>query len=235
MSYSEEEVAELEAARVSLDLVGMLLHEEPSQDFLRSIVQAGVFDEAPYGQGNPNVEAGLRLMGGWAHEAAARDETLAQGTAELRDDWLNLLVGLGQPAAPSWESFYTEADHRLFAQNSVDLKRSYERFGASLQTSTNEPVDHLGIILRFVAYLVGLEVSFDEQGDQARAQSAREEQRRVLEEHVLSWLPSWYSNMKTAAKTDYYSGLADLLFGLVQAHVGRFGIAYHRASNVFRA
>lgn len=234
MAVEQEKMDDLESAKVALELAALLVHEEPTVELLTSLVEADVFAEAPYGQDNANVANGLALMGAWAAGAKEQDPTLSAACREVHDDWLKLLVGLGQPLAPCWESFYTTADRRLFAANSVDLKHEFAQFGAQLTTRDNEPVDHLGIILQFVAFLVGLESSFSADGDAEHAAAAREAQGRVLEGHVLGWLPEWYGRMKNGAGTGFYDGLADLLFGIVQTHAEKFGLKYYRTSNEFR-
>lgn len=240
---------ELRGAQVALNLAAALVHDEPTPAFVVALAQDGCLDEAPFGQDNPNVTRGLAQMRAWLAEHVASGDAadaLAQpGSAgaqleaavaddaacELGREWLRLLVGAGEPQAPCWESYYTQDDHRLFSTSTVEVKRLYERHGMEVRSEGTEPADSLGFMLQFVAYLAGCEADALEVGGPLAQERADEQ--AMLEAHVLPWLPAWYERMKRHARTDFYAGVADLVFGLVQSFARRFGIGYYRSTNVF--
>lgn len=229
---TQTSVEELECMQVALEFAALLVHEEPGVALMESLDKAGCFDEAPFGQGNPNVTRGLAQMKGWLK--GARGEGLEGAVAALQREWLDLLVGLGTPKAPCWESYYTEADHRLFARNSIELQALHRKYGAELKTRGTEPCDHLGILLKFAALLVAREAYLTGENDPG-VQEVRDDCAQMFERHVLPWLPEWYANMARNAQSAYYKGLADLVFGLIQSFVTRFGMGYYPAENRFRA
>lgn len=224
-------VEELEVMQVALEFAALLVHEEPTLALVENLRTAGCFDEAPFGQGNPNVVRGLAQMNTWIKEAQAAG--FEDAAAALRREWLDLMVGLGTPKAPCWESYYTEADRRLFAKNSIELQALHRKYGATLETREKEPCDHLGILLKFAALLVAREAYLIDSGEPG-ADEVRADCAAMFEQHVLPWLPEWYANMARNATSAYYKGLADLVFGLIQSFVTRFGIGYYPASNTFK-
>jgi len=224
-------VEELECMQVALEFAALLVHEEPTGELIENLRTSGCFDEAPFGQGNPNVVRGLAQMNAWLKDAQAGD--LNEAVAALQREWLDLMVGLGTPKAPCWESYYTEADRRLFARNSIELQALHRKYGAVLETREKEPCDHLGILLKFAALLVAREAYLVDSGEPG-VEEVRADCAGLFEQHVLPWLPQWYGNMARNAQSGYYKGLADLVCGLVQSFVTRFGIGYYPASNSFK-
>ena len=221
---------DLAAAQVAFDLASTLVREEPTGELLALLAQDGMLAEAPFGQDNPNVERGLVLMRSWLADAHARKGD--DGLAELRREWLRLIAGLGTPEVPSWESYYTASDHRLFSERTVEVRELYARHGLQAQHPGSEPDDHLGLLLQFLAHLAKEESEAASSEDVALA---RGDARLTLERHVLPWLPAWYEAMMRHAGTDYYKGVANLTFGLVQSFALGYGIGYYRSTNDFHA
>ncbi|MBR2834839.1 MAG: molecular chaperone TorD family protein [Coriobacteriales bacterium] len=216
------------AAQVSFEFVAALVHDEPTTDMLNTLREESALDEAPFGNENENVKRGLALMRGWL---ATNIEEAADH--ELAGEWLDLLIGRGEPKAPCWESYYTEPDRRLYSQNSIDIKKAFREHGAQLQTSENEPVDHLGILLRFVAFLMAQEINALNTENHEQAEWYAKSQKEFLSTHVLPWLSSWFTNVQRSTKNDFYLGVSYLLFGIVQSYVERFGIYYYSTRDVF--
>ena len=191
---------------------------------------------ADLGDAGTEGAASSDASGAGASPAGAGSEAYARAACELGREWLRLLVGTGTPEAPSWESYYTQDDHRLFSPDTVLVKRLYERHGMQVEGAGTEPADHLGFLLQFVAWLAGREADLieDVAGATLTLATLQADEREVLERHVLPWLPAWYEAMKRHARTDFYAGVADLVFGLAQEFARRFGIGYYRSDNAFR-
>lgn len=251
---------ELRAAQVALNLVARLLYNEPTDEDVAAYVQPGLFAEAPFGMEDAAVRAGLAAMDAWCRETAAAAEgdpaALHERAIDLRSDWLNLLVGMGEPKAPSWAGYYLNPSSAILGESALEVRRLYKRHGFQIERLNQEPDDHLGLMLSFITLLIGLELSDtapDASSDTdathanaaapaARANaadpcsagcarvdletSAAQCQAQLLQKYILPWLPLWRWSVEKFARTEFYRGTGDLVFGFVRAYATRFGFQY---------
>lgn len=223
----------LEGARLAFSFASQLVYLEPQEEMISSFCETRIFESSPFAAENQVVANGLQLLDGWCVRAAAGD--LAAEVKELRCEWLSLFGGAGTPQAPCWESYYVEPNSQLFGRATLDVRSWYRRYGLRIERLHNEPDDNLGLMLGFVGHLMGLESASAASGDVSAAIAAREAQREFMVEHVLPWLPAWRYLAAKYAKSEYYRGIADLVFGLVQEYVMRFGIVFRSEEDVFVA
>ena len=260
---------ELQAAQVALSLASQLMYNEPSDQDVTAFLAPGMFQESPFAMEDEAVRSGLAAMDAWCSGAAAavaRGElTVHEAASDLRRDWLNLLMGVGEPKAPSWSGYYLNPSSSLIGESSLQVRRIYKRFGFEMEHKNQEPDDHLGIMLGFIAVLIGLELDRaasrgaaedgpaaggfsredrdkaarrggSESGDAlgqanevaapAATNAAAECQMRLLEKYILPWLPLWRWSVERFARTDFYRGVGDFVFGLVRCYACRFGFRY---------
>lgn len=64
-----------------------------------------------------------------------------------------------------------------------------------------------------------------EEGDEAAAAKAASSLESFMAEHMLPWASAWRFLVQNHAKSDYYRGVGELVFGLERAYVRRFGIS----------
>ena len=209
-------------ASVALAIAAELVHSEPKVERMRMFWEERLFDELPYAQDDPIAQRGQAFMGSWFDGITV--ENLEQKTSEVRSEWLRLFVGVGSPLAPGLESVYYQGKGHLTSERTIEVRRLYKRYGLQVAEKGKEPDDELGFMLSFVSRLLGLEAQAVEAGDDARAEELQGVQREMLEGHILYWVPRWFVCMKSAAKTDYYQGVADLAFGILGTLAGRFGL-----------
>ena len=245
---------ELRAAQVALNLAARLLYNEPTDEDVAAYVQPGLFAEAPFGMEDAAVRAGLAAMGAWCRETAAAAEgdpaALHERAIDLRSDWLNLLVGMGEPKAPSWAGYYLNPSSAILGESALEVRRLYKRHGFQIERLNQEPDDHLGLMLNFIALLIGLELSDTSAATRANAADsaavrahaadpcsagcarvdleapAAQCQAQLLQRYILPWLPLWRWSVEKFARTEFYRGTGDLVFGLVRAYAARFGFQY---------
>lgn len=215
---------DLQGACVAFSLAARLVSCEPDEIQIGQYLESRPFAAAPFGEKDPAVVDGLRLLDAWCSESAG---DAAGATAEVRREWLRLLVGCGEPEAPVVESYYTDPSKKLLSATTVDMRRRYREWGLEFERAGSEPDDSLGLMLVFCAHLMAEELKALEAGNVQAVQRALCEQEEVLTRHMLPWASSWRFLMARHARTDYYRGIGELVFGLERAYAARFGISFH--------
>ena len=220
----------LQAAQASFGFAASLVSQEPSEEWVRSCAHDNLFESSPFGEDDPAVKDGMRMLRTWIDEAK---ENISESTGIIRREWLRLFVGLGVPEAPVWESFYTEPNSTMFGQSTLEVRAAYRAWGLEFERKNNEPDDALGIMLAFCSYLMGRELealdAFDAVGTAKAARSLED----FMVHHMLPWASAWRFLVRNHAKTDYYRGVGELVFGLERAYAKRFGIECNEGDGTF--
>lgn len=223
-------VDELVSASVAFDCAARLVQVEPDETWIRSCVSEGLFDGIPFGEHDEAVQAGLLLLRDWC--AAARSD-FAESVAALQREWLRLFVGFGIPEASINESYYTEPNSVMFGRSTISARSAYREWGLEHERGASEPDDALGIMLAFCALLMreaAYACDSDDGGARKRALDALE---GFLVQHMLPWVSAWRFLVRQHAKTDYYRGVGELVFGLERACAKYFGIAFNEKDGSF--
>lgn len=242
----------LAAAEVCFAVASQLLYVEPEVAAVAEQAASRQFACAPFGEGNEDERRGLRLLDEWcafaldaievpkgasaADTAAllAESPAFAEAVTELRREWLRLFVGLGTPEASCLESFYVEPNSHMFGKNVIAVRTAYRRHGLEIERLHHEPDDHLGLMLGFLSRLMAEERGAAEAGDEERAAALADEQDAFLTDHVLPWLAPWRYAVEKHARTEYYRGAGDFVFGLVACYAERFGIRFDEEACAFK-
>jgi TorA maturation chaperone TorD len=179
-----------------------------------------LFTNIPFAADNLLVLEGKRLLIEWQiANANRRAQVIAD---DLAREWLRLLVGFGEPIAPPWASYYLAKDPVIFSQKTLAVRQFYERHGLKLARKHQEPDDHLGLMLQFLAIVIRKEALALEAGDSALVVALQEEQAKFLHDYVLPWITLWQDRIATEAKDSFYNGLALLIVGALQDYAARF-------------
>lgn len=218
---------ELQGAQVAFSLAARLVSCEPDEAWLARCIEERPFTAAPFGEEDAAVSRGLCALDEWCVESA---ENASDAACAVQREWLRLLAGCGEPEAPIVESYYTDPSKKLFSQATVDVRRRYRAWGLEFVRRESEPDDSLGLMLAFCAHLIAEELKAKGSGDASRA---REAQRSLLADHLLPWASAWRFLMGSHAKTKYYQGVGELVFGLQRAYAARFDIAFNAESGSF--
>ena len=221
---------ELRAAQVALNLAAHLLYDEPTDEDVAAYLEPGLFENTPFGEDDETVRAGLTLLDAWCRETAAAvaadPAALHSRAADLRSDWLNLLVGAGAPKAPSWAGYYLNPSSAILGESALAVRALYKRHGFQVQRLNQEPDDHLGLMLAFAAQLIQQQLVARGEGAAAAVESTVACQRELFQHSVLPWLAAWRWSVAQFARTDFYRGVGELVFGLGRAWAARLGFQY---------
>lgn len=194
-------------------LLSKALYVYPERAWLQSLIDEEVFVLAPFAEAQPEMVAGLALLQGWS---AAQRGTLAQAAFDdLRADYMQLFIGAGVVKAPPWESVYFSEDRLIFQEETLQVRRWYQRYGLQAPRLNREPDDHLGLELAFLAHLAQAGVAAFERADEATAADLLDAQADFLAEHPLRWVAQWNALVQQHARTDFYRGIARLTVGVL--------------------
>jgi TorA maturation chaperone TorD len=202
----EASCQELAAQALVFGLLGKALYAYPDREWLQSLAQQRVFDGVPFANNQPDVVRGLALLGAWT--SANQGSLTGESFDGLERDYMRLFVGPGQLEAPPWESVYFHDEPLLFQEETLRVREWYARFGLQAELLHNEPDDHLGLELAFLAHLAGLGVTACETGETDRLSGVMSAQQEFAAEHPAKWVPSWCDRVCEHARTDFYRGVA---------------------------
>lgn len=118
--------------------------------------------------------------------------------AALGDDYLQLLIGFGMPAAPPWGSVYLNEEHLLKQHSTQNLMLFLRDHSIYFTQAENEPVDHIGYCLQALSLLL-------QRADHSQVVS------EFLTLHLLPWVGRFITLGKARAQTNFYRLLIVLL------------------------
>lgn len=194
--------------------LGMLLYQFPERDEIHNLLRQDIFSEVPFDADQPDLEKGLELLQSFSNKF--RDEFSIQDFDELRSDYTRLFIGPGKVLAPPWESVYHSEERLVFQEQTLKVRAWYRRFGLEAEKIHNEPDDHIGLELFFLAHLASLGLEAIEKQDEEALNRTLQAQRQFLREHPLKWARLWCELVDEYARTDFYHGLALLTWGALQ-------------------
>jgi TorA maturation chaperone TorD len=115
----------------------------------------------------------------------------------------------------------------MFDKQTAEVREFYQQYGWESKFKGRIPDDHLGIELLFLTLMIEKYLEFD---DAACAQEMKNEIRRFLNEHILSWVPLWNENVQEHSKTLGYKGIGTLIYACIEDLYGIFspqGLRYN--------
>jgi len=198
----------LNGEMVLLQLLGRMFYPLPDRAWLQSLIDEAVFFEAPFAADQPDVSKGLELLQAWSH-AGLDDESFKA----VQIDYTRLFAGFGTMTVPPWESVYFSEERLTFQEETIEVRRWYGRFGLEVEKLRQEPDDHIGLELTFVAHLAWRGLQCLQEEDMLGFEHAIDAQKRFLSGHLLRWASSWATLAADVAQTKLYQGLALLTRG----------------------
>lgn len=214
--------ATLVGEALACGLISKALYDYPDSAWLQTLIDEDVFAVAPFAETQPETVAGLTLLQGWS--AAHRGGLSQTALNDLRADYTRLFIGTGTPKAALWESVYFNEDRLLFQEQTAQVRRWYRQFGLEVQRLNQEPDDHLGLELAFLAHLAQIGLAALEQGQEATLDQLLAAQREFLAAHPLRWVATWYDQVQQHARTDFYRGIARLTVGVLTELAATFDL-----------
>jgi TorA maturation chaperone TorD len=205
-AHPSSPVVDEDALAAAYGVLARILLAPADPELVDQLSAPGQLDEWPMARDEP-TRLGLRLL---ADSLAARESS-----DELEADYARLFVGPGTVLASPYESVHRTVDRLLFDLPTFQVRAAYQAFGLSAPRLNQEPDDHLGLELAFLAQLCLLTIEAIEQRDGAEVDRLRAAQRGFLDEHVLRFGPACFDAVAAHARTAFYRGFAALGAGLL--------------------
>jgi TorA-specific chaperone len=196
----KDEKSVLKGYNMLLYFAGSLIMYEPDDECVVDFWSKGILKRLPVSSSNPRfIEAASQLRNSCKDLSVCREN--------LQNDFKRLFSTPALALAPPVKSFYV--DKQLTDQsNDEPVTDFYNSYGWKKRTRYNITDDNLGIELLFLTLLVDKYISFE---DEACRSEMRDEIKRFIRQHVLSWLPQWNLRMQKYANTEGYRGIANLI------------------------
>ena len=194
-------------------LMGLAYYRQPTREFIEGLAANDPFTSAPLMSANEQIRRGLQTL-------SASLESFRQGVSErdleqLQWDHFQMFIGSGMPQAPPWESFHRTEEKLMFSHHTVEVRAFYERFGLVSERKDQEPEDHIGLELEFMAHLCERHGACLRRSDLEEASLTLQAQRDFLSEHLLTWAPQFCQDVCRCAQSDFFVGMADLTEGFL--------------------
>lgn len=134
---------------------------------------------------------------------------------DVRRDYTQLFVGPERMTAPPYESVHRSKDKLVFEQETFVVRAAYAEFDLAAPRLNQEPDDHIGLEMGFVAELCvrGLD-ALDSEDDPALLRVLT----RIgafLDDHLLVWGPQCLTLVVQEATTSFYRGVGSLGLGIL--------------------
>ncbi len=149
--------------------------------------------------------AGLRVEAGSVLIQAKR--WLATGTGEevfrrLRVDYTRLFINAyPKVPAPPYGSVYLDGGH-VWGQSTTAALKMYQAYGLDSMASCQEPPDHIGAELEFMAYLTG--AALDEAGPHQLVNG----QKMFFQQHLGRWFGVFFNRVQQHDAEGFYGSVA---------------------------
>lgn len=198
-----------------LGLLAKIIYSDPDEPWIQSLIDEEVFSAVPLGSDEKETITGLEYLGRWINDQNGKIN--ANSLLDLKTDYVALFIGPGKMHAPVWESVYYSEDSLIFQERTIAVRQWYRRFGVESERRNQEPDDHIGLELSFMARLATLGLQAYEEQDQARFSNFLTAQKKFYSEHLLQWGPAFAKLVIKHAKTDFYRGVGYLTLGSLLA------------------
>jgi TorA-specific chaperone len=155
------------------------------------------------------LEPRCRAGAGRMRAALTTEESAPAIARRLSVAFTYLFDGVGgRNAVSPYESAYVGTSGRLFQKPTNDMGLLLRQSNLSVPDAFREPADHLSIELALLARLMREDVD-------------EHVQRRLLDDHLLTWAPRFATECFASDNTGFYAGASELLTSFLPELRGR--------------
>lgn len=189
-----------------LYFAGSMIVYEPTEECVTDFWSDGNLKALPVSSSNPRfVLAASQLRG------SCQDKALC--TSMLNNDFKRLFSDPANPLAPPLSSLYNKNELLPESRRADCVTAFYEAYGWKSGSRHKIPDEHLGTKLLFLSLLLDKHSTLD---DPACLEEIRNEIRRFIILHILSWVPQWNERMQQHSETLCYKGIATLIYACAE-------------------
>ena len=89
-------------------------------------------------------------------------------------------------------------------------------YGLQVENLNHEPDDHLGLEFAFLSSLALRAISALEDGDNQSFEKILKGMNEFAVQHIINWVPQWCELVINNSQTDFFTGIAMLVSGLLK-------------------
>jgi putative dimethyl sulfoxide reductase chaperone len=195
----------LKGYNMLLYFAGSMIMYEPSEECVIDFWTNGVLKNLPVSSSNPNfIKAASQLR------ESCTDKNICAKL--LHEDYLRLFSGNDSRLAPAYESLYGK--NRDAADNeAASVSEFYNSYGWESKFKGIIKDDHLGVELLFLTLLIDKYLVLD---DEACSGEMKNEIRRFIDQHILSWIREWNDRVQIYSNTLCFKGIGTLILACAE-------------------
>ncbi len=181
--------------------LSFLYQDEISRTFIEEMRANSFIDrlaESAAGCSAPGFRSGLAKI-----ITALQENSAQEIYNELRYEYAELFLNAGKNPVFPYASCHVSGEPLVMQSPVFEVRRTYYDKGVHKNPAYPDLDDHIAVELEFMASL-------------AEQQETEEEQRAFLVQH-LGWADAFCEMFRSAARTEFYQGLADLTQAVLKA------------------
>lgn len=200
----------LKGYNMLLYFAGSMIMFEPSEECITDFWTKGILKNLPVASTNPNfIKAASQLRD------SCGDVNFTGRT--MHEDYRRLFMNSNQALAPAFESFYR--NHTPPGTKAETVSDFYSAYGWESKFKGKISDDHLGVEILFLTLMIEKYLEFD---DEACRREMKNEIRRFIKKHILSWVPEWNKDIQAHSKTLSFKGVGTLILACSEDLVAIF-------------
>lgn len=184
-----------------LYFTGSIITYEPDQEFIEDFWNNDILKKLPVSSSNPNfILAASQLR----ESCNFNNDPLEL----LHEDFVWLFSENKTLSTKPFESEFTKVQETNHNSQKQEVKTFYTTYGWKSDLSDEINDDHLGKEILFLTCMLEKYLSLE---DYFCCIEMRNEIRRFIKTHLLSWVPEWNKNIQKCSHTCCYKGVGTLI------------------------
>jgi TorA maturation chaperone TorD len=204
----------LKAYNMMLYFAGTMVMWDPENECIHDFWKEGILKSLPVSSSNPR----------YMKAASQLRESISDPNSSFENmkiDFNGLFTGPVSPLAPPTESGYREKYNFIFGVKKTLVTDFYQAYGWQSTFRDTISDDHIGIELLFLTLMVEKYLEMD---DDVCNIEMRNEIRRFIDEHLLTWVPDWNNSIQEHSITLSYKGIGTLILACIEDLYGIMGV-----------
>lgn len=167
----------------------------------------------PVATGNEDADEGYRLL------ASYLSNTWEGSVHELEQEYVRCFMGKGKNSyscAYPFESVNRSPKRLLRQDNRDEVLAVYRSEGLDKSSTWKEEEDHISVELEFMQIMATRSTKAMKEGNEIRALKLFATQRSFMNEHLITWTPTFTTDLRKFATSKFYLALASITDGFLK-------------------
>lgn len=176
-----------------------------SQKFVQDIRSGAFFLPSTK---NTDIQRGFEELYEYINKPLSIEELIR----EIEDEYVRLFLGPGKVEVLPYQSTYE--GHPIYGETTLMLKSILAEAGLRISRKAGVGEDHIGVELKFMAYLC--QSALDSLTNGKNVMAILEKQKKFLEENMLPWVEKLCDDVLRSSTAKFYRGLARITRGFLR-------------------